>query len=183
MSIAEQLTFDQAKEITAQIRGGVENVSLLLKQAFDGNAWGALGYTDWRTYAMQEFQMSQSRAYQILDHAKVQESFSTMVEKPATERQTRELSKLETPEEQVEAWSTAVETAQSEGRQQPTAKHVEAAVEEIKGRSGSGSGNYHPANGLMYADNAISQLKKIKPNDTQRSRAFNRILKWIEENK
>jgi hypothetical protein len=51
---------------------------------------------------------------------------------PATERQARQLAKLE-PEEQPVAWKEATDKAESEGRR-VTARDVEKAVEERKER-------------------------------------------------
>lgn len=48
---------------------------------------------------------------------------------PATERQARPLSKLETPEQKAEAWSNAQE---STGKEQPSAKEVDKAVKELQ---------------------------------------------------
>lgn len=184
-----QLSYEEAQSITAQIRDAVENVWDLLKRAHDGQAWSAIGHKSWDEYVKQEFQMSKRHANRLLNYADIKASLEAHVgpigPTPETEGQGRPLTKLEAPEQQQEAWAAAVETAKSEGKEQPTAKHVEAAVSEVmqKDRPTTEHLTYQPANGLMYADNAISQLKKIKPNDTERTRAFNRVCKWISENK
>lgn len=127
------LTLAEAKELTAQIKSGAEQVYEMLLRAHDGKAWQVMGFDSWRDYAVKEFEMSQRRAYYLLDHAKIQVEFSdcTMVQKP-NERQSRHLSTLDTKAQRVEAMEKATELAASEGRDAPTARHVEAAVEEIK---------------------------------------------------
>ena len=45
------LTKEQALELTAEINSGVENIELLLKRAFDEQAWRALDCKDWDDYA------------------------------------------------------------------------------------------------------------------------------------
>lgn len=65
------LTPDEARELTETIRHNVDSLWLLLKESYDRKAWAALGYPSWREYATSEFGMSQSRAYQLLDQARV----------------------------------------------------------------------------------------------------------------
>lgn len=62
----------------------------------------------------------------LVQSAEVTENLGTMVPiLPAKERQTRELAKVDDPEKQREAWTSAVEAA---GGEQPTAKQVKAAL-------------------------------------------------------
>ena len=75
---------------------------LLLAEAHDREAWKALGYGSWREYATRELRVSQSRAYQILDHGRItlalagavsgEGDFSTSVE--LTEAAAREIKPL-----------------------------------------------------------------------------------------
>jgi hypothetical protein len=64
-------TPEEARQITDDIKGAAETVWTLLVEAHDRQAWAALGYGSWRDYAMTEFGMSQSRAYQLLDQGRV----------------------------------------------------------------------------------------------------------------
>lgn len=61
----------EARTLTDDIRRGVERVHLLLVRSYEWGAWRALGYDSWRDYAMAEFGMSKSRAYELLDQARV----------------------------------------------------------------------------------------------------------------
>lgn len=71
IDITEPLTTDQAKELTETIRSTSEVLFMLLARAHAGKAWLALGYSNFGDYVREEFDMSRSRAYQILDQAKV----------------------------------------------------------------------------------------------------------------
>jgi predicted RNase H-like nuclease (RuvC/YqgF family) len=61
----------QARQLTDQINAKSGELWNLLKTAHDRKAWDALGYKSWRDYATAEFSVSQSRAYQLLDQARV----------------------------------------------------------------------------------------------------------------
>jgi hypothetical protein len=65
------LTAPEARELTDRIRGTAEKLHSLLQEAYDRGAWSALGYTSWREYAAEELSISKSRAYRLLDHARV----------------------------------------------------------------------------------------------------------------
>lgn len=61
------LTADEARDLTARIRQQAQSLWLLVTEAHDRKAWQALGYEAWATYVRVELQMSQSRAYQLVD--------------------------------------------------------------------------------------------------------------------
>lgn len=61
----------QARDLTDRINATSGELWTLLKEANERRAWAALGYKNWRDYAVAEFNISQSRAYQLLDQAKV----------------------------------------------------------------------------------------------------------------
>lgn len=140
-------------------------------------------YATFEDYCREEWEMGRTFVFYTIEGAKAVKALDVhnCEHLPKTEAQARPLTKLETPEQQREAWSAAVES--SNGK--PTAKHVEAAVDEIKGRDTAPKTplpKYIPANGLQYADMAILNLQKIQPNDTQRAAAFARVSKWITKN-
>ena len=60
-----------ARQITEEIRANVEKVHQLLIRSYEWQAYRALGYPSWRDYAMTEFGISKSRAYELLDQARV----------------------------------------------------------------------------------------------------------------
>lgn len=67
----EALSPTEARALTNRIRESAEQLNSLLLEAYEREAWRALGYGSWREYAMEELSISQSRAYQLLDHARV----------------------------------------------------------------------------------------------------------------
>lgn len=75
--IATPLTTDQARELTETIRGTSEVLYVLLARAHRGKAWEALGYGSFSAYVSDEFDMSRSRAYQIIDQARVIEAIES----------------------------------------------------------------------------------------------------------
>jgi hypothetical protein len=83
----------EARALTDAIKEGVEKTYRRLLQAHRWRAWSALGYASWRDYAQTEFGIGQSRAYQLLDQARVveeiEQAVSTSVE--LTEAQVRDL--------------------------------------------------------------------------------------------
>lgn len=123
------LTADEARQLTAEIKGAAERIYSLLLRANEGRAWSALGYGSWRDYAMAEFGMSQSYAYRLLDQARVVRdieaaSVSPIGELP-NESQARELAKL--PEaDRADVWAEAVERTGGK----PTAKVVSDVAKE-----------------------------------------------------
>lgn len=72
----EPLTQDGAKELTRSIRDAAEVIWVLIARAHAGKAWLALGYDSWADYVREEFNMSRSRSYQLLDQAKVIEAIN-----------------------------------------------------------------------------------------------------------
>jgi hypothetical protein len=72
--IATPLTTDQARELTETIRSTSEVLYVLLARAHRGRAYAALGYSTFADYVREEFDMSRSRAYQILDQSRVVEA-------------------------------------------------------------------------------------------------------------
>lgn len=65
------LSETQARELTQQIRAATDVLWSLVARAHAGRAWRSLGYASWEQYVAEEFNMSRSRSYQLLDHARV----------------------------------------------------------------------------------------------------------------
>jgi hypothetical protein len=98
------LSITEARDLTDRINATAGELCLLLVEAHDREAWRVLGYTSWREYATAELQVSQARAYQILDHGRItlalagavadegDGDFSTKVE--ITERAAREIKPI-----------------------------------------------------------------------------------------
>lgn len=71
VGFGEPLTTDEAQELTEHIRSTADVLYVLLARAHAGRAWTSLGYSTFADYVREEFDMSRSRAYQILDQHKV----------------------------------------------------------------------------------------------------------------
>lgn len=70
------LTVDQARELTNHIRSTADTLYVLIARAHAGRAWEALGYKSFEGYVTEEFDMSRSRAYQLLNQAKIVEAIT-----------------------------------------------------------------------------------------------------------
>ena len=51
----------EARELTDRMKTGVAVMSELIKEAYQGRAWDALGYTSWDEYVTREFGTGQLR--------------------------------------------------------------------------------------------------------------------------
>jgi hypothetical protein len=89
------LTFDEAQALTQEIRSTTVQLWALVLRAYEGHAWRVLGYRSWRAYVTREFQLSQSYAYRLLDHARVIRTLEAATNSPmgeiVTERRARAL--------------------------------------------------------------------------------------------
>lgn len=129
------LSKDEARALADSIRGHLSEMDAQILELKEREGWKALGYTSWRECIQNEFNIGQSRAYQLLSAARVRRNIaqvtdgkdSTIVEKPVlTEEQARELSKLKSAEEQRSAYDEAL--GQSNGK--PTTTVVERVVKQ-----------------------------------------------------
>jgi hypothetical protein len=185
MSALSHITAVESKrlvELEEQIEKGIKTfitVGEALAEIRDSQLY-RVSYESFEAYCLEEWDMSRPRVYQLIGAAIVAKTVSTTVDIPAptSERQARPLTKLATPAQQREAWQEAQEIA---GDAPVTAKHVEVAVERVQsGEPKAERIHFKPSNGMQYAELAISNLKKIQPNDTERKAAFNKVLKFIQ---
>lgn len=87
-------------------------------------------YSTFESYCNERWEMSGRRAYQLIDASLVFNNVNNSSHTPpATEAHTRPLVNLQ-PEQQRQAWNTAVETAPA-GK--VTAAHVQRVVDDIRG--------------------------------------------------
>jgi len=77
---APPLTRTAARDLTDRIKRAATQICLLLLEAHDGRAWSSLGYRSWEAYARQEFRMSRSRSYELLDQARVLQAVRSAAE-------------------------------------------------------------------------------------------------------
>lgn len=97
-----QLSFDEARTLTDEVKRDAEALWLKLVRLYEGNAHGALGYSSWHAYCQTEFGFGQSHAYRLLDAGRVAELFP---HGGMNERQARELVPLLDDEaELLETW-------------------------------------------------------------------------------
>lgn len=68
---APGLTAADARDLTARIRAGGAGVCARLLEAYERRAAAALGYVTWPRYVKEELDLSRSRSYELLDHARV----------------------------------------------------------------------------------------------------------------
>jgi hypothetical protein len=68
---AEPLDARAARALTEKIKSAANNFSLLLLEAQERQAWVALGYRTWERYVRQEFGLSRTRSYELLDHGRL----------------------------------------------------------------------------------------------------------------
>lgn len=65
------MTPEEARALTDRINATAGELWRLMLESYERGAWRALGYRSWREYAEGEFDISQSRAYRLMDQARV----------------------------------------------------------------------------------------------------------------
>lgn len=122
----------EARDLVRRWHATVDQGYAILLHTHEWKAWAALGYETWRDFAMTELCVSQSRAYQLLDFAKVvreiEAASSTTVE--LSEREARDLK----PHLPVVAASVAEAVADVPEDERPAAAAaaVKAAREQFR---------------------------------------------------
>lgn len=90
-------------------------------------------YGTFEDYCRERWGWERRHAYRLMDAAQAVENVSNWTQiQPATESQARPLTQLKEPEQQINAWQRAVETAPN-GK--ITAAHVQTVVNEITGKT------------------------------------------------
>lgn len=165
----------QAKEITEAIRSTAIAVFVLISEAHKHKAHKALGYSTWAEYVKEEFDMTASRSYQLLDFGKAVEMIETAVPEGTnvklTEAQARdikrELPKITeqlqeetagmSPEDAAARAEELIEEQREELKQQKEEekadKTKEKALEDAE-EEGYRAGLEAAADAMLEADNA-----------------------------
>ena len=103
---------------------------------------------------------------------------------PTSERQIRPLTPLE-PEQQREVWGEAVKTFARPGKV-PTYEHVRATVTALIGPAPppppKKEDPHRESDAEYFTTIAISQLRRIRDDDTRRVEMLERVIKWCNEN-
>lgn len=71
LDTAVPLTYEEAVVLTEHIRATADVLYVLVQRAHAGRAWEALGYDSFGSYVTSEFNISRSRAYQLLNQANI----------------------------------------------------------------------------------------------------------------
>jgi phage N-6-adenine-methyltransferase len=125
------LSRDEARAMTDAAKDTAGELWLMLRRLYNGQAHVALGFDSWHAYCGAEFDIGQSRAYQLVDAGRVIAALdSTIVERPANEGQARELVPLlDQPDQLRETWAEVREL-----HPEPRAIDVREAVQRTRGQ-------------------------------------------------
>jgi hypothetical protein len=122
------MSVDEAKECIRRIRNNLESIRYDLLTLHEREGWKALGYSNWRECATNEFGSSQAQVYRLLSEGRTEQAIGVPIgSTPGSHL--RELATLDTTEEQKQALARADELAAGDRR---TAGHVQAAVAEVR---------------------------------------------------
>jgi len=140
-----KLSKEEATSLTQEIKKDINSLGHKLLKAYEGDAHEALGYSTWREYAVTEFNIDNSRAYQLLTHVRILATLSdegdhspgsTIVEHKEspmpTEGQARELAPLRNrPSVMRQVWNEAVKRSP---QKPPTAALIKETREDYLAR-------------------------------------------------
>jgi hypothetical protein len=125
------LSQSEARRLTEEVKADTQRLWAKLLSLYEGRAHITLGYNSWAEYCQREFHMSNGRAYQLLQAARVIHQLTIVSspqvtsQVPESEAIARELAPLlSNPQAIDEAWNEAVETAGGV----PTAQAVREVV-------------------------------------------------------
>jgi hypothetical protein len=125
LTSGEQQLFEQHEEIIERGLQTFYAVGYALADIRDQRLYRA-EYKTFEDYCQQRWNMSKSNANRLVQAASIVDNLAPIGVKPQNEAQVRPLAKLETAEDQQDAWKEAVE--RSNGK--PTAKVVGEVVQE-----------------------------------------------------
>lgn len=156
-----QMTEQEARDCVYKINQHLGSLRALLLDLYQRKGWLALGYESWRDCVTSEFEKKQSRVYQLLAAARVEQNLSTTVEIP--ERHLRPLAAL-APDEQIAVWEVIKETAPN-GK--VTAQHAKSIANVFKeamvtGAIDNGDGISIPIRGALYAAASDETTERAK---------------------
>ena len=141
------LTADDARALTDEVKTDALNLWTKLLRLHESGAHTALGYASWHEYCTEEFNMGKSRAYQVLDAARVvtEITFGRSTNggtTPTSERVARELVPVhrEDPEQVEKVWGEVIELHGPK----PTAAEVRQVVRSTPGAGAARVGETFP---------------------------------------
>ncbi|MDD3655014.1 MAG: hypothetical protein PHO01_12715 [Desulfotomaculaceae bacterium] len=129
LTLTEKTELEQLESIISKNLGTFYQVGFALAKIRDSRLYRET-HTTFEDYCRDRWDMGRTYAHRLIESASVKNNLLPMGNiTPINERQARPLTKLETPEQQQEAWQKAVETA-PDGK--VTAAHVAKVVSEFK---------------------------------------------------
>lgn len=147
--VVRLMTEAEARDCIESMHSSVESIRAKAMDLYDREGWRALGYGTWSECIATEFDQSRSYIYRQLAAALIEREVSPIGDTGVIrESQLRPLGQLP-PGERKAAWDQAVETTPN-GK--PTAKHVEAVVAEMTGKSKSAPDDGKPQPAVDYRD-------------------------------
>ena len=187
----EMMTTEEARQCIEQINDNLKDTRDLLLELWQREGWKALGYNSWRACVTKEFRGKQAYLYYQLAAAKVERNISTLVENAEDvkigsipERHLRPLASLP-PHQQPGAYEKAIATAPG-GK--VTTKHIEEVVRETKMKEVIEEGElkhtetYPVSDAMVFASMAISQLERIRADDSLRKDGIQKVVEWCNKN-
>lgn len=98
LDVAPELSYEEAQSLTEHIRAATDVLYVLIQRAHAGKAWKALGYASFGAYVGEEFNISRSRAYQLLNQASIIDQIASVAPEgtriPLSEAAARDLKTL-----------------------------------------------------------------------------------------
>ncbi len=125
----------EAEEITLAIQQNFDSLGLMLDTARNRKAWKALNYKDFGSYCNNEFGKSQSRAYELIEEAKIAQ---TLKEEGGQDLRLPAASNLKLlkdlpVEKQVEAIKYSEQLASAADQKKPNRNHLLFAINKVSG--------------------------------------------------
>jgi len=151
------LTAKEARRLTERIRAGAQNLCELVFEAHKGRAWVALGYQSWEDYVREEFTLSRSRSYELVDQGRVLQVLSTAAKVPLRA---------------VSPWAV-----------REIKRYVPELAEEIRARVGAGVSNKEAREIVVQVIQdkrraiAKTRIDRISPDAESPSRRLSKVLR------
>lgn len=176
------MSAEEASAITVQIRTNASDLSQLMKQARDGQAWRALGYQNFEEWVRESFGWSRARAYQLINIATLNDELREMVTLPEdwalSDLQTRRIhhfgtevvlgmlqaEKTDRPDENARLLTTILArlTREESGRQETAAAPDERPASNIQAMpSMIANGQRNTQTALVMANSLLQQARQF----------------------
>lgn len=148
----EILTHSEAQSLTDNIKSTANLLYLLLNKAYKGRAWIALGHKNFEEYVRAEFSISRSRAYQLLNQAKVIEEIESVAPK-----------------------GTKVEISEA------SARELRLVVDELTDKIKEATTDLDPEEAEAVIQEIVSETRKDVKRESEEDKRKRDILSKIEE--